>query len=110
VGFRLTPVICSSKKDTREKAGEDRQKDKMMSSESSNDPNRDLQESFADFFSIIHDNVLESVQEAVQRMVTNCFKESLTKMERLSKELQNQEALLNKIHRDVTNSKLNINS
>nr|XP_016938431.2 uncharacterized protein LOC108016308 [Drosophila suzukii] len=103
VGFRLTPVICSSKKDTREKAGEDRQKDKIMSSESSNDPNRDLQESFADFFSIIHDNVLESVQEAVQRMVTNCFKESLTKMERLSKELQNQEALLNKIHRDVTN-------
>jgi len=79
-----------------------------MSSESSNDPNRDLQESFADFFSIIHDNVLESVQEAVQRMVTNCFKESLTKMERLSKELQNQEALLNKIHREVTNSKLNI--
>nr|XP_016996626.2 LOW QUALITY PROTEIN: uncharacterized protein LOC108057058 [Drosophila takahashii] len=102
VGFRLTPRICSSKRDNREPGGDDPQKDKM-SSESINDPNRDLQESFADFFSIIHDNVLESVQEAVQRMVSNCFKESLTKMERLSKELQNQEAMLNKIYRDVTN-------
>uniref|UniRef100_A0A6P4FGI1 Uncharacterized protein LOC108050957 n=1 Tax=Drosophila rhopaloa TaxID=1041015 RepID=A0A6P4FGI1_DRORH len=68
-----------------------------------NDPNRELQESFADFFSIIHDNVLESVQEAVQRMVSKCFEESLTKMDRLSKELEQQATLLNKIHRDVTN-------
>ncbi|XP_017079741.2 uncharacterized protein LOC108113599 [Drosophila eugracilis] len=101
VGFKLKPVICPSTKDTRESGGDEASKDKMHSSPS-NDPNRDLQESFADFFSIIHDNVLESVQEAVERMVSKCFKESLTKMERLSKELQNQEAMLNKIYRDVT--------
>jgi len=46
-------VICSSKKDTREKAGDDRQKDKMMSSETGNDPNRDLQESFADLYFLL---------------------------------------------------------
>ncbi|XP_017129030.1 uncharacterized protein LOC108147189 [Drosophila elegans] len=101
VAFRLTPVDCQSKKTIRETAGDDRQKDKM-SYNASNDPNRDLQESFADFFSIIHDNVLESVQEAVQRMVSKCFEESLTKMERLSNELEQQKTLLNKIHRDVT--------
>ncbi|EDV53599.1 uncharacterized protein LOC6554530 [Drosophila erecta] len=102
VGFRLTPVICSSEKDTRKPGGDDRDTNKMTSSPS-NDPNRDLQESFADFFSIIHDNVLESVQDAVQRMVSKSFEESVAKMERLSKDLQNQEAMLNKIYRDVTN-------
>ncbi|EDW98680.1 mitogen-activated protein kinase kinase kinase kinase 4 [Drosophila yakuba] len=102
VGFRLTPVICSSEKDTRKPGGNDGESDKITSNPS-NDPNRDLQDSFADFFSIIHDNVLESVQDAVQRMVSKSFEESVAKMERLSKDLQNQEAMLNKIYRDVTN-------
>nr|NP_651448.2 uncharacterized protein Dmel_CG14546 [Drosophila melanogaster]AAF56535.2 uncharacterized protein Dmel_CG14546 [Drosophila melanogaster] len=102
VGFRETPVICSSEKDTRNSGGDDRKTDKMTSSPS-NDPNRDLQESFADFFSIIHDNVLESVQDAVRRMVSKSFEQSVAKMERLSKDLQNQEAMLNKIYHDVTN-------
>ncbi|XP_017052613.2 LOW QUALITY PROTEIN: uncharacterized protein LOC108095835 [Drosophila ficusphila] len=101
VGFRLTPVVCSSQKDTRETAGENCQKDKKCFNLKM-DSNRDLQDTFADFFSIIHDNVLESVQEVVKRMVTKCFDESLAKMERLSKNLEHQEALLNKIHRDIT--------
>ncbi|KAH8361154.1 hypothetical protein KR200_012257, partial [Drosophila serrata] len=62
----------------------------------------DLQESFTDFFSIIHDNVMESVKAAVQKMVGKCFEQSMAKIERLSQDIRNQEALLNKIHRDIT--------
>ncbi|KAH8247927.1 hypothetical protein KR038_012029, partial [Drosophila bunnanda] len=66
------------------------------------DPHCDLQESFTDFFSIIHDNVIESVKVAVQQMVGKCFEQSMAKIERLSHEIRNQEAMLNKIHRDLT--------
>ncbi|KAH8341018.1 hypothetical protein KR059_012285 [Drosophila kikkawai] len=62
----------------------------------------DLQESFTDFFSIIHDNVIESVKNAVRETVAKCFEQSMTKIELLTQEIRNQEALINKVHRDLT--------
>ncbi|KAH8313510.1 hypothetical protein KR067_007406 [Drosophila pandora] len=104
VGFRLPAVVCSDARDNREAAGDDRNRSEKpdMGPEPTSDLNRELQESFADFFSIIHDNVLESVQGAVEKMVTKCFADSMEKMERISKDLDHQETLLNKIYRDVT--------
>ncbi|KAH8246987.1 hypothetical protein KR032_006372, partial [Drosophila birchii] len=71
-------------------------------SDASHNAHSDLQESFTDFFSIIHDNVMQSVKEAVQKMVGKCFEQSAAKIEQLSQEIRNQEALVNKIHRDLT--------
>ncbi|EDW26016.1 GL14449, partial [Drosophila persimilis] len=40
-------------------------------------------------------------QGAVEKMVSKCFEESITKMERLSSEMQLQEKMLNKMFRDI---------
>ncbi|XP_017101986.2 uncharacterized protein [Drosophila bipectinata] len=105
VGFRLPAVVCTGARESREAAGDDKTRSEKggMGPENSSDLNRELQESFADFFSIIHDNVLESVQGAVEKMVSKCFADSMEKMDRISKDLVQQETLLNKIYRDVTN-------
>ncbi|XP_015037681.2 uncharacterized protein [Drosophila pseudoobscura] len=114
VAFRLPAVVCVSKDSmagtkspVRISAGDDKtgqrhcDRDRDRHPEMTHDPNQELQESFADFFSIIHDNVLETVQGAVEKMVSKCFEESISKMERLSSEMQLQEKLLNKMFRDI---------
>ncbi|KAH8382226.1 hypothetical protein KR009_002459, partial [Drosophila setifemur] len=96
-------------KDSREAAGDNMSRNNGRDSERKSTVTRTSisipsdRDSFEDFFNIVQDNVLASVKTALEQLVTNCFAESMRKIERILKDLVHQEVLLKQVHRDVIN-------